>query len=138
LKQAHWMGFSQSVQLHNVDFPDVDTMVDHFTNAVVQAAAMNIALSSLRPLRFPVPWWTDECRDAIRARKRALNQFQIHPIQENLVSFKRLCAAARRTTWSAKGRSWEAYVSSLSCSTPSDVVWQRLRRMSCYSPWSLC
>jgi hypothetical protein len=77
-------------------------MLDPFTNAVVQAAAMNIPRSSIRPRRYQVPWWTDECRDAIRARKRALEQFQTHPIQENLVSFKRLRAAARRTIRSAK------------------------------------
>jgi hypothetical protein len=96
------MGFTQSVQLDNVEFPDVDSMVDHFTNAVVQAAGMNIPRSSIRPRRVPVPWWTDECRDAIRVRKRALKQFQIHPIQEKLVSFKCLSAAARRTIRSAK------------------------------------
>jgi hypothetical protein len=100
----------------------VDSMVDHFTNAVLQAAAMNIPRSSIRPRRIPVPWWTDECGDTIRARKHALRQFQIQPTQENLVSFKRLCLAARRTIRSAKRRFWEAYVSSLSRSTPSDVV----------------
>jgi hypothetical protein len=102
------MSYTQSVQLDNVEFPNVDSMVGHFTNAVVQAAAVNIPRSSIRPRRVPVPRWTDECRDAIRARKRALKQFQIHPIQENLVSFKRLLAAARRTIRSAKIRSWVA------------------------------
>jgi hypothetical protein len=58
----------------------------YFTNVVVQAAAMNIPRSYIRTRRVPVPWWIDECREAIRARKRALKQFQIHLIQENLVS----------------------------------------------------
>jgi hypothetical protein len=124
------MGFTQSVQLHNVECPDVFYLLDHFTNAVVQATAMNIPWSSIRPRRVPVPLWTVDCSDAIRARKRALKQFQIHPIQENLVSFKRLRAAARRTIRSAKRRSWVAYVASLSRSTPSYVVWQRLSSMS--------
>jgi hypothetical protein len=60
--------------------------------------------------------------DANRDRKRALKQFQIHPILENLVSNKRLRAAARLTIRSAKRRSWVAYVLSLFRSTPSDVV----------------
>jgi hypothetical protein len=102
------MGFTSSAQLDNVDFPDLDSMMDHFTNDVVQAATMNIPRSSIRPRRVPVPWWTDECHDAIRARKRALKQFQIQLIQENLVSFKRLRAAAPGTIRSAKRRSWEA------------------------------
>jgi hypothetical protein len=71
-EKAAWMGFTQSIQLDNAHFPDVDSMVDHFTNAVVQVAAMNIPRSSIRPRRVPVPWWTDECRDATRANKRAL------------------------------------------------------------------
>jgi hypothetical protein len=91
---------------------------------------MNMPRSSIRPRRVSVPWWTDECRDAIRARKRALKQFQIHPIQDNLVSFEHLHVASRRTIRSVKRRSWKAYVSSLSHSTPTDVVWQRLHRMS--------
>jgi hypothetical protein len=122
LKKADWMGFTQSVQIDNVDFPDVNSMMDHFKNAVVQTAAMNIPQPSIGSRRVPVPWWSDECRDAISARKRALKQFQIHPIQDNLVSFKCLRAAARRTIRSAKRRSWEPYVSSLSRSAPSDVV----------------
>jgi hypothetical protein len=109
LKKADWMGFTQSVQLDKVEFPDVDSMVDYFTNAVVQAAAMNIPRSSIKPFRDSVPWCTDECRDAIRARKRALKQFQIHPIQVNLVSFKCLRAAARRIIQNAKRRSSEAH-----------------------------
>jgi hypothetical protein len=79
------MGFTPSVQLDNVEFPNVDSMVDHFTNAVVQVAAMNIPRSSIRPRRVPVTYWIVECRDAIRARNRALKQFQIHPIDEDLV-----------------------------------------------------
>jgi hypothetical protein len=72
LNKADWMGFTQSVQLDNVDFPDVDSMVGHFTNTVVQAAAMNIPRSSVRTRRFSVNWWTDESRDAVRAHKHAL------------------------------------------------------------------
>jgi hypothetical protein len=55
LKKADWMGFTQSVKLDNVEFPDVDSVLDHFTNAVVQAAAMNIPRSSVRPSRVPDP-----------------------------------------------------------------------------------
>jgi hypothetical protein len=43
------MDFSQSIKLDNVEFPDVDSMVDHFTNAVVQGGAVNIPWSAIRP-----------------------------------------------------------------------------------------
>jgi hypothetical protein len=130
MKQADWVLFSQLAEIEETYCPTVDSMVDMFTHAVLRASEQSIPRSSSKPRRVPVPWWTEECRDAIRARKRALKQFENHPIQENLISFKRLRAAARRIVRSAKRRSWVAYVSSLSRSTPLDVVWQRLRRIS--------
>jgi hypothetical protein len=48
LKKAYWMCFSQSIQLDNEQFPDVDSVVDHFANAVFQVAAMNIPRSPVR------------------------------------------------------------------------------------------
>jgi hypothetical protein len=55
---------------------------------------LHIPLSSSRPRRLPVPWWTYECRAAIRTRKRALRHFQAHLTLENLIAFKRLRSTA--------------------------------------------
>jgi hypothetical protein len=49
---------------------------------------------------------------------------------EHLISFKRLRAKVQRVVRNAKRTSWEAFVSSLSWSARSDVVWNKLRRMS--------
>lgn len=49
-------------------------------------------IPSTRPNR---PWWTDECQDAIQARKKALRAFKSNPSPENLAQFRRLRARAR-------------------------------------------
>jgi hypothetical protein len=49
---------------------------------------------------------------------------------DNLISFKRFSAKAQRDMGEAKQTTWKAFISGLSRSTRSDVVWDRLRRMS--------
>jgi hypothetical protein len=66
--------------------PTVDSMVDMFTLAILRASEQSIPRSSSKPRRVPVPWWTEECRDAIRARKRALWIFGRHPREENPIN----------------------------------------------------
>ncbi|KAJ4425376.1 hypothetical protein ANN_27991 [Periplaneta americana] len=68
-------------------------------------------------------------RDAIRDRRCALRQFEIHPTQENFVQFKRLRAKARRTVCDAKKTSWTNYVNSMKRNVPSNIVWDKVRRI---------
>lgn len=82
--------------------------------------------SSNETRRLPVPWSTDKCGDAIRARRRALRHFQAHPAQEKFIAFKRLLAVAHCTIREAKHASWRSFVSSRTLSIPSDIVWKRL------------
>jgi hypothetical protein len=72
-RRADWAGFSQSLIFEDQEFPSVNTMVEYFTSTVFRAASQYIPQSSTTPHRTRVPWWTDECRDAIRARKRAFS-----------------------------------------------------------------
>jgi hypothetical protein len=92
--RADWEGFSQSATFEDKECPSVNCLAENFTNAILQRS--HIPVSSTRPRRLPVPWWTDECRFAIRARKRALWHFHALPAQENLIAVKRLCARAQR------------------------------------------
>jgi hypothetical protein len=56
----------------------------------------HICQSSAILLRTPAPWWTDECREAIRVRKRALRYFRADITLENLISLKCFLAKAQR------------------------------------------
>jgi hypothetical protein len=62
-------------------------------------------------------WWTDESRDVIKARRRALRYFKGHPTLENSIYFKLLRDESQCVILEAKRTSRKAFVSSLSRST---------------------
>jgi exonuclease III len=130
MKQADWVLFSQLAEVEETYCPTVDSMVDMFTHAVLRASEHSIPRSSSKPRRVPVPWWTEECRDAIRALKRALGVFRRQPTEENLINFKQFRARARQTVRKCKRNSWCKFVSSITSRTPSTVVSGHLRRIS--------
>ena len=43
------------------------------------------------------PWYNDECKEAIKTRKKALNKFKKYPTKDNLNEVKVFRAKARRT-----------------------------------------
>jgi hypothetical protein len=104
--------------------------VGAFHERFLRAASSRISLSSTRPRRLQVPWLTYKCRDAISALRIALRDFQAHPKQENLVVFKLLHSGAQDIILEAKRTSWQHFVASLSRSTSSGAVWNKLRCMS--------
>jgi hypothetical protein len=81
-------------------------MVDKFT--VHGASEQPIPWSCTKPRRVLVPYWTEECWDAIQARKHALRTFRRHPTVASLIAFKRLCAREQRTLRQSKHHSWES------------------------------
>ena len=39
--------------------------------------------------KHPKIWWNDDCRKAVKDKKKARNRFQKHPSQEALISMRR-------------------------------------------------
>lgn len=129
IKKADWTGFAESLSFNDNENDDVDLIIEHFCTNIIRAAELHVPRSSSTPRRVPVPWWTEGCRDAILARKRALRLFQRHPTEENFIQFKRFRAKARRTICEAKKVSWTKYVSSLKKNVPATTVWGKVRRI---------
>ena len=103
---------------------------EDFTAMLLNSADGCVPKTSGQPRRTPVPWWTKECGDAIRARERAYKKFDRRSTTENLIAFKKARAFARRTIKEAKAVSWRNYVTSLSRFTPLTEVWTRIKRIS--------
>ena len=103
---------------------------EDFTSMVLDSADACIPRTSGQPRRTPVPWWTKECGEAIRARKRAFKKFDRNSTTENLIAFRKARASARRIIKEAKTASWRNYVSSLNRFTPMTQVWTRLKRIA--------
>jgi hypothetical protein len=59
----------------------------------------------------------DECKDAIKNRKKAERRFGKHPTSDNLGNFRIFRAKARRTLKQNRRTSWRNFVSKLNCHT---------------------
>ena len=130
IRKADWGEFQASLETAILSRADSSTIpVEDFTILLLDSADGCIPRTSSQPRRNPVPWWKEECGDAIRARKRALRKFDRRSTMENLIAFKKARAFSRRVIKEAKTVSWRTYVSSLNRFTPTTQIWARMKRI---------
>ena len=103
---------------------------EEFTSLVLEVAAGCIPRTSSFPRHTPVPWWSDDCKKALRARKRAFKAFDRNCTVENLIAFRKARASARRVVKDAKRDSWRKYVTGLNRLSSLSDVWARIHRIS--------
>ena len=127
LRKANWSDFN--TRMEELVASPADSM-ESFTSKILYSATETIPRTTGMPRRPPVPWWTDECKEAIRARRRAFRVFDRMSTAENLVAFRKARARARRTIKEAKRISWMKYVSQLNRFTPTSQVWSQIKRIS--------
>jgi len=84
---------------------ELRTSVLHFISEIT------IPKSSTVPRKLHKPWWNVKCEEALKQRKRALNQFKRNPSHDNLTNYKFKYARARRVIRRNMRNSWREYVS---------------------------
>ncbi len=86
----------------------------------------------------PVPWFTNEIRQAIARRKRA---FRRHLRLNTVATRLDVCrerAIVRRLVRQAKREAWQSFISSFNKSTPLSSIWRGIRALKGgYTPTSL-
>ena len=130
LRKADWSEFEERTAQAFPTNTEDNLSVSELTSKLIEAAEGCIPRTSGMPRRAPVPWWSDSCRDAILARKRAYRAFRRNSTTSNMIAFKRARALARRTIKEAKQSSWRSYVSQLNRFTPISEVWSRIKRIA--------
>ena len=91
---------------------------------------VSIPKSSAYPKRIPVPWYDDECKNALKERKKACNLFKQHPSIENKIERSKQRAICQRLFRQKKRESWERYVSRLDTSASAWQVWDMVKKIS--------
>ena len=107
-----------------------DISAEKFTSLVLDAANECIPRTSTASRRTPVPWWSEECKKALRARKRAFKSFDRNSTTENLIAYRKANAHVRRTLKDAKRDCWLKYVAQLNRFSSLSDVWARIHRIS--------
>ena len=111
-------------------FEDQSDPVEIFSNILYSIAEECIPKTSNKIKKRYYPWFDDDCKDAIKTRKRALRVFNRMPSHQNLTRYKIEAAKARRTIRCAKKESWRQYVSKLNSRTPIKQTWSIIRKIS--------
>lgn len=130
LQRADWSLFQYRCDIQLGRMPlDIDNPADHFTKTLISIAEEAVPKTSGKPHHRSNPWFNDDCKKAIHARKKAERVFNKHPTAANLTRLKISRAQARRTINAAKSQSWREYVSSLTGDVSSKKVWSFIRKM---------
>ena len=132
VEKANWGDFYQCSEVPTELSPSNDVNVEMETlMAVWQAAASSsIPYSNERSLRIPVPWWNEACQRALRDRKRAQRALHRNHTLENSIAYKRKRAICKRVFKEAKRESWEKFVTSINSTTPTSMIWKKIRKTS--------
>ncbi|GFW94550.1 putative RNA-directed DNA polymerase from transposon BS [Trichonephila clavipes] len=94
------------------------------------AAQNAIPQPSSRLPCFLKPWWNEKCQRAKKDQNKAWNRFGRYPTPDNMISFNKSRARARKIHRQRKRESWIKYVSNITCSTSSKEVWNKIRKLS--------
>lgn len=132
LKTANWNLYQNRVEedLQNFQIDnDIDGTLEKFTNIIINAATASIGKTTHITKHIPVPWWNNECQNAIKQSKHAFNKYKRHPTLENLLTFKNLRAKARYTVKHSKKESWKQYISTINTSSSTSEVWNKIKRI---------
>ena len=131
LNKANWEVFqslcTETITLES--FKDSLDPLSDFTSSLIDISSKCIPKTSTNPTKSN-PWYNDECKEAIKTRKQALNKFKKYPTKDNLNQVKVFRAKARRTIKISKRKSWRSYVSKINHKTPIKKVWDMIRKIS--------
>jgi len=129
IHKADWPDFNNLCEEKLCDLPLNENVAEHFSEILLDIAHTTIPQSSGQTLPPRKPWFTLDCKNAIRDRHRSLRKFKRSPTTDNLILYKRQRAQTRYVLKTARKNSWKKYVSSLNSHTSMKSVWKTLRSM---------
>ena len=128
LDKAKWVDFIDECRIHFDDAAgDMNCM--NMTKCIIDAAQKTVPQKSGRG-KYNCPWWTEECKEAIRTRKRALNRFRRSHSNIQLLEYKQAKAKARQIIRKAKKESWYRLLHMFNHTTPIRELWDVIKRFT--------
>ena len=128
--KANWSLFRDLCETSiKITILETDCPATTFTENVLKAATNSIPSYTNSKNRVRVPWFTADCRDAIKNRKKAQRRYVNNPTTANVINYKRTKAKCKYVIRQAKKSSWQTYVSSLNTNTSTKSVWKKIRKI---------
>ena len=87
---------------------DMNNPMEVFTHTLRDIATETIPKSSAYPKRTPVPWFDDECKASIQAKKQAQRQYQRYRTEELKIARNKQEALTQRLLRQKQRESWRS------------------------------
>lgn len=110
-----------------VSTSNITEAVQNIIDCIINSANMTIPKTLPRFRKYRRPWWNEACRDSYKEQRKRWNIFRRYPTTANLVAFKRARAIARRVRRRSQRDSWISFVSSITSSTTSKLLWKKVK-----------
>ena len=128
INKAKWTEFQERCQLRFCDEIGMENCAV-MTEELIKTASECVPQRTGRS-KYSCPWWTEECKAAIRERKKALNRFRRTRLTALLMDYKRAKAKARQVIRRAKKESWEKLLHMFNYRTPVRQLWEVIRKFT--------
>lgn len=132
LEKANWEKFLEKSDryLSQVsDGMDIETLDSILKQGIVSAALESIPKSKGRTKKRVIPWWDDNCKEAVRNRNKAFKLVKRTHNFQHMIQYKQAQAVVRRTIRHAKRMHWRKYCDSIGNTTQVGEVWGMIKRM---------
>lgn len=110
IKKANWDYYKILTKRDFADIPanrDADTLINDFTTLIQQAAIESVGYKNTNTHKKTTPWWNQNCKEATKNLKQALNRYKRTKNLDDLIQLKKCRAKARRIVLNSKKESWE-------------------------------
>ena len=111
--KAEWPKYKENISKKITDFNnfvenfdsitniDINCIIEKFNNIIIEAANDSIPITRLSNCKNSIPWWNEECENAIKSAKQAFNKYKKHKNLQNKIEYKRLNALSKRVVKSS-------------------------------------
>ena len=131
LNKANWAQFQalSTTRLLEDTVRKAADPIESFASILINIAEETVPKTATKSKKAKKPWFTEDCKTAIKHRKGALRQFNNRPTHDNLNNYRIFRAKTRRTIKDSKKKSWKKYVSKLNSRTSIKKVWAMVRKI---------
>jgi len=132
MKKANWKIFKEQTELDNDTNLNcsIDEHVDGITEVIMNAACAAIPVKRSSRRRIPVPWWNEDCENALRERQLAERALKRNHNLTCKIRYNRARARCKYIFKQSRKSSWESYVSSINENTSQTEIWKKVKKIS--------
>ncbi|XP_060530331.1 uncharacterized protein LOC132704382 [Cylas formicarius] len=125
--KADWEKFSDLISTKFRTSPPIN--YEDFMNIIFLSIAESVPMHK-HSLNYGLPWWDNECTNAIKRKRQAFRDYKNNPSETNFLESLRTRAQTRQLLRKKKKEGFVNFCENLSPNTSAKEVWSSIRRFA--------